>query len=129
MTTEQLQHLKLAFVFDYARRIVKADGAESYEEFKMLGAAFPRPLLEQAHFLDEDGMLAPAFRDHRDMAHQLLPQHLSDDEKAEMIELLFQASAIDAVDAAEIAIVEEAGAALGLDEAAVTALIASFASA
>lgn len=129
MNTEQLQHLKLAFVFDYARRIVAADGAESYEEFKMLGVAFPRPLLEQAHFLDEDGMLAPAFADHRDMAHQLLPGQLDDAEKAEMLELLFQASAIDDVAAAEIAIVEEAGAALGLEASVVTALIAGFASA
>ena len=129
MDTEQLQHLKLAFVFDYARRIVNADGAESYEEFRMLGAAFPRPLMAQAGFVDADGGLTPAFADHRDMAHQVLPGQLDGDEKNAMLELLFDASAIDAVEPAEIAILVEAGVALGLEESAVTVLIAGFASA
>lgn len=129
MDTEQLQHLTLAFVFDYARRIVAADGAESYEEFKMLGVAFPRPLLEQAGFLDEDGMLAPAFRDHRDMAHQILPARLTASQKADALHLLYEASAIDSVDAAEMALVTEAGAALGMSDAEITAQIAGFASA
>lgn len=129
MDTEQLQHLKLAFAFDYARRIVNADGGESYEEFRMLGAAFPRPLLEQAHFLDEDGMLSAGFRDHRDMAHQVLPRKLERTEKVELLELLYEASAIDEVDAAEMSVLLEAGLALGLDEGEVTTLIAGFASA
>lgn len=129
MDTEQLQHLKLAFAFDFARRIVNADGAESYEEFRMLGAAFPRPLLEQAGFLDEDGMLAPAFRDHRDMALQVLPGALSSQEKQDMLELLYDASAVDEVDAAEMTVLNDAGVALGLEPLTITTLIAGFASA
>ncbi len=127
MDTEQIQHLKLAFAFDYARRIVQADGCESYAEFRMLGAVFPRALLEQARFLDEDGMLSRSFADHRDMAHQLLPTALNDTEKAEILRLLYEASAIDDVDAAEVGVIAEAGEALGLDASEVTRLLASFA--
>lgn len=129
MDTEQLQHLKLAFAFDYARRIVNADGAESYEEFRMLGAAFPRPLLEQAGFLDDDGMIAHGFADHRDMAFQILPRKLAREEKVELLQLLWEACAIDDVEAEEIAVLTEAGERLGLDAADVTVLIAGFASA
>ena len=72
-------------------------------------------------------MLSAGFRYHRDMALQVLHRKLDRDEKAELLELLYEASAIDEVEASEVSVLQQAGEALGLSDADVTGLIAGFA--
>ena len=123
MDADKKQHLELAFALEYATRIVAADGVESYEEFRMLGEIFPRPLLRQAEFLDDDGRLTARFREYQAMAHNVLPQQLSPDEKRDLMRLLFAAGAIDELAVEEMAPLTEAGVALGWSASEVTMLI------
>lgn len=123
MDAEKKQHLELAFALEYATRIVAADGVESYEEFRMLGEIFPRPLLRQAGFLDDEGTLTPRFREYQEMAHNVLPGTLGDSEKRDLMQLLFAASAVDDLAAEEMAPLTEAGVVLGMTESEVTLLI------
>ena len=127
MNETQRQHLKLAFVLDYARRIVAADGIESYEEFRMLGNTFTRPMLRDAHFLDENDHLNQTFRNASDMAHQLLPTSCNDEERRDIFQFLFETCAVDALEEHELRILSEAGIALGFDAVTTSALIASYA--
>ncbi len=123
MDAEKKQHLELAFALEYATRIVAADGVESYEEFRMLGEIFPRPLLRQAGFLDDEGTLTARFREYQEMAHNVLPSALGDSEKRDLMQLLFAASAVDELAAEEMAPLTEAGVVLGMSESDVTLLI------
>jgi hypothetical protein len=123
MDAENKQHLELAFALEYATRIVAADGVESYDEFRMLGEIFPRPLLRQAEFLDDDGRLTERFREYQVMAHNVLPSTLSADEKRDLMQLLFAASVVDELAAEEMAPLMEAGVVLGMSESDVTLLI------
>lgn len=124
MDTDQIQRLQLAFVMHHVQRIVDADGEESYQEYQLLGQIFPRALLEDAGFLDGTA-LTSRFRDHRDMAHQVLPG-LPKASREEIFQLLYQACAIDDVDAKELRALSEAGVALGFSEDEVTAMLVDF---
>lgn len=123
MDAENKQHLELAFALEYATRIVAADGVESYDEFRMLGEIFPRPLLRQAGFLDDTGHLTDRFREYQAMAHNVLPSTLDAGEKRDLMQLLFAASAVDELAAEEMAPLMEAGVVLGMSESDVTLLI------
>lgn len=125
MDEEKLTRLKVAFVLDYVHRIVSADGVESYDEYRMLGELFPRPLLRDFGFLDDDDELTDVWRDHRDMAHQLLPSQVAVGGREDIFLLLYQACAIDELAPAELTVLTEAGVALGFDADEVTALIAA----
>lgn len=126
---EQRHHLKLAFALEYASRIAAADGVESFEEFQLFGQVFTRPLLRQAGFLGEDGHLTPRFGEYRDMAHNVLPGSTDGDEKREIFELLYAASAVDGMAEEEVAVLIEAGVALGMEQPAVVELIGALSAA
>lgn len=125
MDEEKLNRLKVAFVLDYVKRIVAADGVESYDEFRMIGEIFPRPLLRDFGFLAEDDELTDVWRDHRDMAHQLLPSQVPVGGREDIFTLLYEACAIDELAPEEMRVLTEAGVALGFTSDEVTALIAA----
>lgn len=125
MDEDKLNRLKVAFVLDYVKRIVNADGVESYDEFKMIGEVFPRPMLRDFGFLGEDDELTDTWRDYRDMAHQLLPSAVPVGGREDIFALLYEACAIDELAPEEMRVLNEAGVALGFSEDEVTALIAA----
>ena len=89
------ERLKLAFAVYIAQLIVEADNRIDYLEIKLWGQLFPRNLLRQASFIDDEGNLSESFEKARQEALYVLPGTLSIDEKLELLTLLHGASMAD----------------------------------
>ena len=123
MDTQELQQLKLAFVLDHVRRIVDADGSESYAEFRFVGQLLPRPLLRDAGFLDDDGGLTSTFEAWCERARAELP-HLTDaEQKEEIFQLLYAACAVDDLAPEEALVLQDAGRTLGIADSRIVSLL------
>lgn len=128
METQDLQELKLAFVLDHVRRIVDADGSESYAEFRFVGQLLPRPLLRDAGFLDDTGGLTPIFEATCKRAHAELPGVTDDAAKEEIFQLLYATCAVDDLAPEEALVLQDAGRTLGMTDARIVSLLAELVS-
>ncbi|MBT3218213.1 MAG: hypothetical protein HN348_03910 [Proteobacteria bacterium] len=89
------ERLKLAFAVYIAQLIIEADNRIDYREMKLWGQLFPRNLLRQASFVDDEGNLNADFEQARQEALITLPGSLSLDEKLELLTVLHGASMAD----------------------------------
>ena len=118
MQSERNQRLKLAFLIEQVARVVAADGEQSHAEFKMVGQIFPRPLLRDAGFLDEDDLLTDEWRRAKDQATEVLASEATEAEREDMMALLYGACAVDELEERELVVLREAAMILGYSEPA-----------
>jgi len=109
MTDDHLKGLELAFAIAHAQEIIRADGVEDYGEFKLFGAIFPRMLLEQHGFLDDEHHFTPKLHRARHEAAQALPTELSTEQKLDLLTLLWGTGVADGdLDSREAAVIRRA---------------------
>ena len=93
--SNDIDSLKLAFTVFFVLEVIEADQRIDYQEMKLYGQIFPRALLREFHFLDENDNFTPAFERARIRALEVLPQRASMDEKLELLTLLHGACLAD----------------------------------
>lgn len=122
---QDLERLKLAFAVSIAKSVVDADDRTDHAEFQLFGQIFPRTLLRDHGFLDEDGRFTPALEQAFAEARATLPAALSPEEKLDVLTIFYGASvADDELDSRELAIVREAAQLLGVSVGTLSAHLA-----
>lgn len=115
LNDDTLKGLELAFAIGHAREIIDADGATDYGEFKLFGAIFPRQLLRDHGFLDEQHAFTPALAAARQEALVVLPEALATAEKLDLLTLLWGTGvADDDLDKREVKVIRRAAEELGV---------------
>lgn len=106
----QYERQRLVFAHHYSQHIIEADGIVREEEQAFMDAVFPELLFERLGVRDENAMA-----EELKLARDALPKLLGHHDKLAMIGLFFSACYSDgALDAREMKVLGEAGAALGL---------------
>jgi uncharacterized tellurite resistance protein B-like protein len=121
-----IDSLKLAFTVSSSLKVIEADERIDYQELKFYGQIFPRGLLRDFGFLDDEDNYTAAFEEAQQRALTVLPQAISTEEKLELITLIHGASmADDDLGEKELVELRRAGDLLGLSPAEFTNLIAA----
>ena len=112
---DAVQRLKLAFGVCIGRAIIDADRDVDYSEFRLFGRIFPRVLLREEGFVDDQNQftehLAAAWLE----ACAVLPGALSEGDKLDLLTLFHGTSMADgSLDERESAVIREAATLLGV---------------
>ena len=111
-TDRDLEALKVAFAYEFSRRIVNADGVVVEEEASFLAKVFPADLLSRMG-LDDDAVRQTYWR----RSVEELPVQLGHHEKLALIGLFFAACHSDGtLSAVEMRVLKEAAVVLGVDK-------------
>ncbi len=106
----EIARMRLAWTLDHARQIVAADGKIDAQEARFLETVFPETVLNEMRIGSEAERAAVAA-----VAKERLPNVLGYHDKLALVSLLFSCSYSDGqLEASEMKVVREAGAALGL---------------
>ncbi len=112
---EGLNRLKLAFCVSIGRAIVDADAKVDPSEFRLLGQIFPRVMLREEGFVDEQGHFTEALATAWMEACAVLPDALSEADKLDLLTLFHGTSMVDgARDSREDRVIQEAATLLGV---------------
>jgi uncharacterized tellurite resistance protein B-like protein len=123
---QSTEHLKLAFVVFLTQEIIEADQKIDYQEMKLFGQIFPRPLLRELGFIDDQDNFTAEFERARQASLVELPKQLNIDEKLELLTLLHGACLADGeLGSGELDQLRRGGDLLGLTPNEFTAHIAS----
>ena len=118
--TAELERLKIAFALRVAKRIVAADGIVDPEELSFLSEAFP-PAIIEVHGLATQRALEQAANE----AEACLKSRLGYHEKLALLNTFYASCAADGhIDVAEVKVLREAAATLGLSHGEVVSYLA-----
>jgi hypothetical protein len=110
--------LKLALTWHLVEEVVGADASVGVAERRYQDVLFPRDVLVQEGFCDEDGVLTAELELARRQALAELPGRLSLDAKLEIVTMCVDAVVVDdSVDPRELGAVRAAARVLGLTDA------------
>ena len=113
---EETQRLQLAFGVYVIELIINADDRLDYDEMRMVGQIFPRPLLREAGFLDKNNGWTPALEAAQKEAVSTLAHTLDADQKLDFMRLFWEAAMVDdELEAREVQVLHEAATYLGID--------------
>jgi len=112
-----VDRLKLAFGVSIGRAIIDADRKVDYGEFRLFGRIFPRALLRDVGFLDDDDQFNEALAGAWMEACAVLPEAISKEEKLDLLALFYGTSMADGeLDDREMTVIREAASLLGVDQ-------------
>jgi uncharacterized tellurite resistance protein B-like protein len=112
---EAILRLKLAFGVSIGRAIVDADRQVDYSEFRLFGQIFPRVLLREEGFVDEQGQFTEALATAWMEACAVLPEMLSEEDKLDLLSLFHGTSMADGTrDSRETRVIKDAADLLGV---------------
>jgi len=110
-----LKQLTLAFGVSIGRAVIDADRDVNYAEFSLFGRIFPRVLLREAGFVDDQDQFTEHLAEAWLQACKVLPEALSEGDKLDLLTLFHGTSMADGhLDAREEAVIREAAALLGV---------------